>query len=275
MTKLPFAGKRALVTGAGRGQGRAIALQFARQGADVAICDIGSSLLEGLDYELASSAELNDVAEQVRDMGRGCVALACDVRDPDQVERFVAAADRELGGIDIVVNNAGILPRNQPTHEMSEAGWQTVLDINLTGTWRVARLTVPSLIAAGGGRIVNIASAVGLVGGPGFGPYSAAKHGVVGLTRTMAAELAPYGITVNAVCPGLVDTPMVAHTASELARTENISVEEAYDAFLQVHHIKERVTPEQTAAAVLYLAGDAARVVTGVALPVDGGWSAT
>lgn len=275
MNNSPFTGKRALITGAARGQGREIALQLAQQGADVALCDIGAQHIPGVAYSLANNDELSAVAAEISRLNRRVVAQHCDVRDTAQVEAFVAAAVEQLGGLDIVVNNAGILPPNKPTHEATDEGWQTVIDINLTGVWRVSRATVPQLIAAGGGRIVNIASATGLVGAPGFGPYCAAKHGVVGLTKTMAAELAAHHITVNAVCPGLVDTPMVTHAAGVLADELSISQDAAYDAFLQVHHVKERITPQQTAAAVLYLAGEAARVVTGACLTVDGGWTAT
>ena len=275
MSDQGFSGRVAVVTGAARGQGRAIALQLAEAGADVAICDVGEPKLATVDYPLASTGQLDEVAEAIRAMGRKVVARTCDVRDQQQVDAFVAAAAQELGRIDILVNNAGILSGNQPVHEMSDERWLTMIDVNLTGVWRVTRSVVPHLIAAGGGRIVNVASAAGLVGAPGFGHYCAAKHGVVGLTKTMAAELAPHKITVNAICPGLVQTTMVEHSATELSGQLGISEDEAYDAFLAVHHIKERITPDQSAAAVLYLASEAARVVTGACLPVDGGWVAT
>ncbi len=275
MTDKQFAGRVVLVTGAARGQGRAIALNFAAQGADVAICDIGHPDLATVDYPLASSANLAAVAAEAEALGARVIHQTCDIRRQDQVDAFVGAAVAAFGRLDIVVNNAGILSGNKPVHEMEDEQFLTMIDVNLTGQWRVSRAVVPHLIAAGGGRIVNIASAAGLVGAPGFGHYCAAKHGLVGLTKTMAAELAPYHITVNAICPGLVDTMMVEHSATQLAAQMGSTQDEAYDAFLTVHHIKERITPDQSAAAVLYLASDAARVVTGACLPVDAGWTAT
>lgn len=275
MNNNSFSGLNVIVTGAARGQGREIALQFARAGANIAICDIGAPDLATVDYPMGSSGELAAVAKAISDLGRKVVSRPCDIRNQQQIDRFVADTVEALGGVDILVNNAGILSGNQPVHEMSEERWLTMIDINLTGLWRVTRAVVPHMISAGGGRIVNIASAAGLVGAPGFGHYCAAKHGVVGLTKTMAAELAVYKITVNAVCPGLVDTKMVEQSASELAEKLGISIDEAYEAFLGVQHIKERITPAQSAGAVLYLASEAARVVTGACLPVDAGWTAT
>jgi (+)-trans-carveol dehydrogenase len=275
MTDRPFSGRAVIVTGAARGQGREIALQFAAQGADVAICDVGQPAMATVDYPLASTAELDAVAEAVREQGVSALAQICDIRDQAQIDAFIQAAVDRFGRIDILVNNAGILSGNKPVHEMSDEQFVTMIDVNLIGLWRVTRAVVPHLIATGGGRIVNVASAAGLVGAPGFGHYCAAKHGVIGLTKTMAAELAPYKITVNAICPGLVDTKMVEHSAEQLAGQLGITEDAAYDAFLTVHHIKERITPAQSAAAVLYLASEAARVVTGACLPVDAGWTAT
>ncbi|MGE3747893.1 MAG: glucose 1-dehydrogenase [Sphingomonadaceae bacterium] len=275
MTERSFSGRSVVVTGAARGQGREIALQFAAKGADVAICDVGQPSMATVDYPLASTAELDAVAEAIRGHGGRALAQVCDVRNQPQIDGFVQAVKDTFGRIDILVNNAGILSGNKPVHEMSDDQFLTMIDVNLVGVWRVTRAVVPHLIAAGGGRIVNVASAAGLVGAPGFGHYCAAKHGVVGLTKTMAAELAPHKITVNAICPGLVDTKMVEHSAEQLAGQLGITEDAAYDAFLTVHHIKERITPAQSAAAVLYLASEAARVVTGACLPVDAGWTAT
>jgi len=275
MSNQPFIGRVVVVTGAARGQGREVALQFAAHGADVAICDIGQSTISTVDYEMSTPAQLLAVGEGIRQHGRRVVMRSCDIRNQAQIDEFVDAARESFGRIDVLVNNAGILSGNRPVHEMSDEQWQTMIDVNLTGLWRVTRAIVPDMIKAGGGRIVNVASAAGLVGAPGFGHYCAAKHGVVGLTKTMAAELAPHKITVNAICPGLVDTKMVEQAAAQLATQTGMTIDAAYDAFLSVQHIKERITPAQCAAAILYLASEAARVVTGACLPIDAGWTAT
>lgn len=269
-----FSGKVAIVTGAARGQGREMALELARAGADLGICDVGQAAIPSVDYALGGA--LGEVAAEIEALGRRVVHLACDVRDQTQIDAFVGAVTTAFGRVDIVVNNAGILTGNKPVHELDDRTWATTLDVNLTAIFRMSRAVVPGMIARKqGGRIINIASVAGLIGTPNYGHYCASKHGVIGLTKTMAAELGAHGITVNAICPGLVDTKMVEHSTSEVAERAGITQEAAYDAFLSVHLIKERITPAQTAAAMLYLASDAARVVTGSALAIDAGWSVT
>ncbi|OYU42125.1 MAG: oxidoreductase [Burkholderiales bacterium PBB4] len=203
-------------------------------------------------------------------------AMACDVRDQTQIDAFVGATMSAFGQVDILVNNAGILTGGCPAHELDDATWTTMIDINLTGAWRMGRAVLPPMIARGeGGRIVNIASVAGHVGTPNYAHYCASKHGLVGLTRAMAGELAPHKITVNALCPGLVDTAMVTHATGEVAKDYGLSIDEAYELQLTPHLIKERITSEQSAAAVMYLVSESARVVTGSALMIDAGWSAT
>jgi NAD(P)-dependent dehydrogenase (short-subunit alcohol dehydrogenase family) len=269
-----LAGKAAMVTGAARGQGRAIALALAAAGADVAICDVGTVVIPSVGYALGGA--LDEVARDIEAHGVRALAMACDVRDQTQIDAFVAAAMEAFGRIDILVNNAGILTGGCPAHELDDETWTTMIDINLTGAWRMARAVLPEMIARGeGGRIVNIASVAGHVGTPNYAHYCASKHGMMGLTRAMAGELAPHRITVNALCPGLVDTAMVSHATDEVAKAQGLSVDEAYALQLTPHLVKEKITAEQSAAAVMYLVGEAARVVTGSALMIDAGWSAT
>ena len=269
-----LAGKAAIVTGAARGQGRAIALALAEAGADVAVCDVGAAAMPTVGYALGGA--LDEVAREIEAHGGKSLAMACDVRDSVQIDAFIAATLSAFGRIDILINNAGILTGGCPAHELDDATWTTMIDINLTGAWRMARAVLPPMIAANeGGRIVNIASVAGHVGTPNYAHYCASKHGLMGLTRAMAGELAPHKITVNALCPGLVDTAMVSHATGEVARDHGLSIDEAYELQLTPHLIKERITSEQSAAAVMYLVSEAARVVTGSALMIDAGWSAT
>ncbi|HET8612924.1 MAG TPA: SDR family NAD(P)-dependent oxidoreductase [Sphingomonas sp.] len=270
-----FAGKTVLVSGAGRGQGRAIALAFAARGADIIIGDVGDPKVATIGYELASGSELQRAAEEAGRLGARVVAQTCDVRRQDHIDALFKAGVDAFGGIDIIVNNAGVLAGNQPAHTLDDEQWDTMIAVNLTGVWRVSRAAVPHLIERGGGRIINIASVAGLIGTPNFAHYCAAKHGVVGLTKAMAAELAARNITVNAICPGGVDTKMVAHSAAELAEQMGSTVEAAYEAILTPHLIKRLITSDEIAASALYLAGEAARSITGSCLSIDCGWSTT
>lgn len=269
-----LSGKVAIVTGAARGQGRAMALALAGAGADVAICDVGESAMPSVAYALGGPLEA--VAQEIEALGVRALHAACDIRKQDQIDAFIARVQAAFGRVDILVNNAGILTGNKPMHLLDDETFETTIAVNLTGSWRMSRAVVPVMIAGGeGGRIINIASVAGMIGTPGFGHYCATKHGLVGVTKTMAAELGAYGITVNAVCPGFLPTPMVEHTASEIAARAGLTQEQVYEQYLSVAHVKEPIKPEQTAAAVLYLASEAARVVTGSNLVIDAGWSAT
>ncbi len=267
-------GKLAIVTGAARGQGRAIALALAGAGADVAICDVGEAAMPSVAYQLGGA--LDAVAQEIEALGVRALFAACDIRRQAEIDAFIGQVTAAFGRIDILVNNAGILTGNKPMHLLDDETFETTIAVNLTGSWRMSRAVVPVMIAGGrGGRIINIASVAGLIGTPGFGHYGATKHGLVGMTKTMAAELGAYGITVNAVCPGFLPTPMVEHTASEIGARAGLTREQVYEQYLSVAHVKEPIQPEQTAASVLYLASEAARVVTGSNLVIDAGWSAT
>jgi len=239
-------GKIALVTGASRGIGRAIALRFAREGANV-----------GINYR-TSREEAEAVAESVRELGVEPKLLHADVSRPDQVQAMFEALD-VWGGVDILVNNAGVT-RDALLMRMSEDDWDEVMNVNLRGAFLCCRAAARPMVRKRWGRIINMASVVGLAGNPGQSNYAASKAGLIGLTRTLSRELASRNITVNAIAPGFIETDMVA-SLSEDARG----------------HIRALIpmdgfgTPEDVAAAAAFLASDGARYITGQTIAVDGG----
>ncbi|MGA7733051.1 MAG: SDR family NAD(P)-dependent oxidoreductase [Chloroflexia bacterium] len=249
--------KRAVVTGAGRGIGRAVALALARAGADVAVT-------------ARTLADLQSVAGEIEGLGRRCVVLECDVTDPEAVRTMSERVLRVLGGIDILVNNAGRGESHAFKGHPDEL-WHRMIAVNLTSVYYVTKVFVPALIEGGGGRIINIASTAGRVGEKYVAAYTAAKHGVLGLTRSLAAELVGYGITVNAVCPGFVDTPMTEDSIANIARRTGLSAEQARERLESGMPQKRLIRPEEVAAMVVYLASDAAGGINGQAINIDGG----
>src|SRR5580692_7497192 len=202
------AGKVAFVTGAGRGQGRSHAIRLAEEGADIIAIDICRDYAT-VGYGMSTEEDLADTVKQVEALDRRIIAQPADVRDAQALKRIVDEGVAELGRLDIVVANAGICTV-QSWDEVTPAVWQDTLDTNLTGVWNTMVAGVPHLIAAGGGSVIAISSTAGIKGLPYFAPYVAAKHGVVGIARTMANELARHQIRVNTVHPTGVDTPMAA-----------------------------------------------------------------
>ena len=259
-------GKVALVTGAARGQGREHCLALARAGAAIAALDICRDL-EVPTYPLGTRAELDAVVAAVEDLDRPALGLVADVRSADEVVAAVAETVATFGRLDIVVNNAAIAGSG-PFWELTEEQWDAVVDTDLKGVWLVSKYAAPHLLKRPGGRIVNISSTAGARGLAHFAHYSAAKHGVIGLTRTMAVELAPYGVTVNAILPGAVASPMLDGLAEELGGTPA----DIHRVFLHHQLFEEVLEPREITEALLWLVSDAARHITGHCLAVDGGW---
>jgi NAD(P)-dependent dehydrogenase (short-subunit alcohol dehydrogenase family) len=252
-----LSGKTALVTGAGKGIGRAIALRLAEEGALVAV---------GARRESDGAAV---VAEIVRGGGSAQVVLL-DVVDAASVATGVERAARPDRRLDILVNNAGVGgPSPFDGDVRSDEAWAHILDVNLTGTWRVCRAARPFL--PDGARIVNLSSVTGRFGVAGMAAYSASKHGVIGLTRSLALELAPRKITVNAVCPGWVDTDMGRSGIVRMGKTMQKSVEEAFAFAGNMAPLGDVLSPPEVAGLVAWLASPEARNMTGQALVLDGG----
>jgi 3-hydroxybutyrate dehydrogenase len=249
----------ALITGGGRGIGRAIALAFAREGATVAIAARTLEQVERVAREIASQFH------------RDTFPVVCDVSDVASVENAFAAVNENFGrGCDVLVNNAGVA-ESAPIVKTDDELWQKHLSINLNGTFYCTRAALPQMIERGWGRIINVASIAGKTGAPYIAAYSASKHGVVGLTRSAALELATKGITVNAICPGYVDTEMTSNAIENITRKTGLSADQAKESIRKMSPQNRIIEPEEVAALAVLLASEEGRGINGQAINVDGG----
>jgi (+)-trans-carveol dehydrogenase len=265
-------GKVAFVTGAARGQGRAFALRLAAAGMDIVAVDLCEDI-PGIPYPMATDADLDQAVAGVEAAGRRALAVRADVRDAAALDGAVDKAVAAFGGIDVVVANAGVFAAAH-VWETSDEMWDAVLGINLTGAWRTAQATAPRLRERRAGSIVFVSSIAGVKGIEHLGAYAASKHGLVGLMRTLAVELAPDHIRVNAVCPSNVGTDILHNEATyELFRPGGERDEASLrEAFTTVNKMPiPWIEPEDVSDAVAWLVSDEARYVTGVVLPVDAG----
>ena len=270
-----FDGQVALVTGAARGQGRSHAVRFAEEGADIIAVD-ACITYEDRGYPGPEPEDLEETACLVEKAGRKAVAHRVDVRDLAALEAAVGDGVRRLGRLDVACVNAGIGTRYSVAHEMPPEEWQTMLDVNLTGAWHTCRASVPHILKGGrGGAVVLTGSVAGVRGLPHLANYTAAKHGVVGLMKVMAIELAPHLIRVNVVLPSQVDTPIIMNpkTFSLFCPDIDNPTKEDFAAASQASNLLPIpwADPTDISNAVLFLASSEARCVTGVALPVDNG----
>ncbi len=265
MTRPGLEGKVAFITGAAHGQGRATALALAREGVRIAALDVARPLAYP-GYALGSPDDLESLAAACRDIGVNCATYEGDVRDDVAIRSAVDDVVRRFGSIDILFNNAGICAYGL-AHELSEDEWDAMLDINLKGAWLVARRVIPVMIGQKSGVIINNSSVAGLRGMARLSHYAASKWGLVGLTKSWAIELAPYGIRVVSIHPTAVNTPMNDGLAAlEGATPEEIAQRSAGN-LLPVPWIE----PEDVAEAVVFLASDQARYITGAQFVIDAG----
>jgi SDR family mycofactocin-dependent oxidoreductase len=275
-TRLRLAGKVAVVTGAARGIGRTCAVAFAEEGADLVLVDVGHDV-PGVPYPLGSASQLEYTARLCRERGASVLVAAADVRDLASVQGVVDDAVARFGRVDVVVNNAGIAaPSGKAVHDITPEEWELMLDVDLSGAWRMISAVGRLMSRQRAGSIVNIASTAGLVGYRNFAGYVAAKHGLVGLTRAAALDLAPLKVRVNALCPGSVrdDALVEGRMLAEIARSLEVPVEEHEETFVAAQPMNALIEPEDVAAAAVWLASDESRQVTGSVITVDGGFTA-
>jgi len=260
-------GKVALVTGAARGIGRAIALALAEAGADVAVADLHLAPFKGERYfrlreRWSGAEEETPTAEAVRAQGRRSLELEVDIADPDRVNAIVAACEKDLGPVDVLVNNAGIVNNIAPIAEMTPDAWEHEVRVNLTGAFHCVRATAPAMAGRGWGRVINMSSVAARTPSLGQPAYAASKAGVIALTQSVAQEFGRGGVTANAVLPGLIATPLV------LSMPEPIR--EGAVARTPLGRLGE---PAEIGSLVAYLASPAAGFITGTAIPCDGGFT--
>lgn len=246
-----FFGRVALVTGGSFGIGRATAIAFAAKGAKVVIADCVEDMFT-LNY--------------IKETGGDAIFAKCDISDVASVKTMISKTIEEYGRLDFAFNNAGIEGLSAPVHECTEANWDKTIGINLKGVWYCMKEEIPWMLKQGKGVIVNNASIAGLVGFPNIPAYVASKHGVLGLTKNAALEYAKNGIRVNAVCPGVIKTPMIDRFTGK-----NKEMEKQFEAMEPIGRMGE---PDEVAEAVTWLCSDAASFVTGHPMVVDGGWVA-
>ena len=271
-------GRVAYVTGAARGQGRAHAVRLAAEGADIVAIDICGPISDTITYPPATSEELADTVRAVEATGRKVLAREVDIRDLAAQQQVVADAIEQFGRLDIVVANAGVLSWGR-MFEMSEEQWDSVIDVNLNGTWRTVRAAVPAMIEAGnGGSVIIVSSSAGLKATPGNSHYAASKHGLVAITNALALEAGEYGIRVNSIHPYSIGTPMVEPEAMMEIFAKYPTYIHSFSPmpFHPVNHegkkgLQEFMTPEEVSDVVVWLAGDGSATISGSQIAVDRG----
>ena len=271
-------GRVAFVTGAARGQGRAHAVRLASEGADIVAVDVCGPVSDTITYPAATSEDLAETASAVEATGRKVLAREVDIRDLAAQQQLVADTIEQFGRLDVVVANAGVLSWGR-MFEMSEDQWDTVIDVNLNGTWRTLRATVPAMIEAGnGGSIIVVSSSAGLKATPGNSHYAASKHGLVAITNSLALEVGEYGIRVNSIHPYSIDTPMVEPDAMMEIFGKYPTYIHSFSPmpFHPVNHegkkgLQEFMTAEEVSDVVTWLASDASATISGSQIAVDRG----
>jgi len=267
-------GKVLICTGSGRdkGLGAAIVRRLAQEGCRIVVTDLGASTDDLTSDNIGATAEMEQVAASVRELGAECITVPCDVRKDADVQALFDRTVEAFGSVDILVNNAGIGYLMRGFTDVPADEWRLVMDVNLTGAFLCSQLAARHMIAAGnGGRIINIASQAAKSGFPHLAAYVASKHGLVGLTRSNAVELGAHGITVNAVCPNHVTTDLGAKQNAYYAKLQGKTLEQFMADMRARIPLGRPGLPEDTAAAVAYLASEEARYITGEALNVSGG----